>query len=284
MSHRASHLLSLFLLGTGAAAWAWSAAGLATEPALRFPTNPLGMKRSPYGEVLAMAMQTPINRYWETGVEDHEGHHHGPGETCTEGDDHDHPEPSSAHQGWFDELNAAANLRTNQKAAPPALKFWVRRQIEDQLRFAYELDPSHYGNYCAYLFFLAEPSLGTRPELTPQALALTEDTIRYSLARKDDPRPALTAAAAAQNGLGLMFAQPAKYSIPNMRRLLDTLDQSLARHRELRDAWIATGQWNALSQQRRDEAAERYQFLEKLRLAAAATIDRLARERPMKIE
>ena len=44
MSNRRSIVISLLLLGTGAAAWAWSAAGLATEPALRFPTNPLGVK------------------------------------------------------------------------------------------------------------------------------------------------------------------------------------------------------------------------------------------------
>ena len=287
----ASNTLSLLLLGAGAGAWALTIQPLAREPDTHIPPNPLGLKRSPYGEVLAMAMQSPINLVWHSGVTGHEHHHHAPGEPCNEGNEHEHDDddddakpkappsgPLGPYQAYLDELNGAAEVRTNPKSASQAHRFAMRRKVEDQLRFAYELDPSHYGNYTAYHFFLTQSELGTRPELTRQAMALTEDTIRYCLSRTDDPRPALTAAAAIENELLIFFSEPARHPIPEMRRKLDLLDASLARHLELREQWIRSGNWNLISQARQGEIDERYQFARKLRDAAATPIQRLASE------
>jgi len=154
----------------------------------------------------------------------------------------------------------------------------MRRKMEDQLRFAYELDPSHYGNYNSYHFFLTHSTLGTRPELTRQAMALTEDTIRYCLSRNDDPRPALTAAAAIENEFLIFFNEPARHPLSEMRRKLDLLDTSLARHRELREQWIQSGNWNLISRARQEEIDERYRFTNKLREAIAATLQRMTTE------
>lgn len=281
-----SNVLSLLLLGAGAGAWALSVQSLTREPDLRIPPNPLGLKRSPYGEVLAMAMQSPINLVWHSGVTGHEHHHHAPGEPCNEEQhEHDHEETVAAapstgslgfYQAYLSELNDAAELRTNHKATTEAHRFAMRRKVEDQLRFAYELDPSHYGNYNAYHFFLTQPTLGTRPELTRQAMTLTEDTIEYCLSRNDDPRPALTAAAAIENELLIFFSDSARYPLSEMRRKLGLLDTSLARHRELRKQWVQSGNWNLISPARQEEIDERYRFALKLRDAAAATIQRLA--------
>lgn len=284
-----SNTLSLLLLGVGAGAWALTLQPLAHDPDTHIPPNPLGLKRSPYGEVLAMAMQSPINLVWHAGVSSHEHHHHAPDEPCNEGHEHEEdadqvkPQatpsgPLGSYQVYLEELNGAAEVRTNPKSPSQAHRFAMRRKVEDQLRFAYELDPSHYGNYTAYHFFLTQTNLGTRPELTRQAMALTEDTIQYCLSRTDDPRPALTAAAAIENELLIFFNEPARHPLSEMRRKLDLLDTSLTRHRELREQWVQSGNWNLISHARQEEIDERYRFASKLRDAAATTIQRLASE------
>ena len=288
----ASNTLSILLLGAGAGAWALTIQPLAREPDTHVPPNPMGLKRSPYGEVLAMAMQSPINRVWHSGVTGHEHHHHGPGES--ESEEHEHeahdeddddanpkaspPGPLGPYQAYLDELNGAAELRTNPKSATEAHRFAMRRKVEDELRFAYELDPSHYGNYNSYHLFLSYSTLGTRPELTRQAMALTEETIQYCLSRNDDPRPALTAAAAIENELLIFFSEPSRYPLSEMQRKLALLDSSLARHRELREQWVQTGNWNLISHARQEEIDDRYRFTNKLREALSTTLQRITNE------
>lgn len=235
-----------------------------------------------------MAMQGPIDTFWHEGIEqagaatapsepsEHDHHH-----------DHDHDRSNTAEPAglrkrifrFLDELAAASTARTNPKPASNAQKFNTRRQIENKLRFAYQLDPSHYANYNAYHFFLTEPELGTRPQLTPQAAGLADRTIRYCLSRTDDPRPALTAAAATENLLELMFNDRAagghKFPTSTMREYLQLLDHCISRYQALDAQWTTSGQWNLLSPQRQLEARERLNFTVKVRDAAEGTIVRL---------
>ncbi len=291
MSRLSSNLLSAALIGAGALAWTMNSRPLAGEPSMLIPSNPLGIKMSPYGEVFAMAMQGPIDLYWHAGADC--GHDHEHGEHC----DHDHDEgqglgdgaagdetsklqeqaakKSSSYRDFLNELNEVAGTKTNPKAATKAHLFDMRRQIEDKLRFAYELDPSHYGNYNSYHFFLTEPQLGTRPELTPGAAKLADSTIDYCLRRNDDPRPALTAAAAAENELELMFGEPAKFTKEQMRNRLAIVDFSLARHQEISKQWLENGNWELISPMRQEEIVNRFKFLSRVRDAAEGTILRL---------
>jgi hypothetical protein len=173
-------------------------------------------------------------------------------------------------------LNNASTARTNPKAASEALKRHLRRQAEDKLRFAYQLDPAHYGNYNSLHFFLTEPALGTRPELTPSAAKLAEDTIQYCLQQDHDPRPALTAAAAATNILHLMFndqhLSSPKFSTSQMRQYLTLLDHCLARYSNIAQEWNQSKNWDRLSPQRIAECQERFYFIGKIRDAAEKTI------------
>lgn len=296
MSRLTSNILSASLIGVGALAWTMNSRPLSGEPSMLIPSNPMGIKKSPYGEVFAMAMQGPIDLYWHAGAED--GHDHEDHADHDHGDDHDHglcdggsggdcPScESSKHlaqaakeagglRGFLTELNEVANTKTNPKAATKAHLFDMRRQIENKLRFAYELDPSHYGNYNSYHFFLTEPQLGTRPELTPGAAKLADETIDYCLRRSDDPRPALTAASAAENELELMFNDPKKFTFDQMRNRLAIVDYSLARHQELSRQWIENGNWELISPMRQEEIANRFKFLARVRDAAEGTIQRL---------
>jgi hypothetical protein len=306
MSRIPSIAISAGLIGSGVLAWSFAARPLVGNPDIAAPLNPLGINGSPYGEVFAMAMQSPIDNYFHAGMGG-ESHNHAPGETCDdpsahehehdetcqhEHDDHDEealpvsaaksPSLNVRLRNLLSSLDQVREVRTNPKAASEALKRHLRRQAEDKLRFAYQLDPAHYANYNSLHFFLTQPQIGTRPELTPTAAKLAEETINYCLKQDHDPRPALTAAAAASNILELMFndrqnPNPA-YSSAQMRQCLNLMDHCIARHQAIARDWDETKQWELLSPMRITECEERLHFITKVREAAEKTIVRIEQE------
>ncbi|MCF7674675.1 MAG: hypothetical protein K9N23_16265 [Akkermansiaceae bacterium] len=288
MNKLPSTAITATLIGAGAFAWALSARQLVTQPELATPLNPLGINRSPYGEVLAMAMQSPIDAYWHgAGVEEHEDEHE-----CGPACDHDHdkdavtpavasaPPPLKSRLVTFlSEMDRGLNARNNPKPTTPAHQFYMRRQTEDKLRFAYHLDPAHYSNFNSYYFFLTQPMVGTRPELTSSAVQLAQSTIDYCLSQQDDPRPALTAASAAENILETMITDSRSgthlHSIAQMRQNLALVNHCIGRFNEIAARWDASGNWNRLSEFRLNEIKERIHFICKMRDAQATAIDKL---------
>jgi hypothetical protein len=307
-----SNIISVCLIGSGLAAWGLTARPLVENPKLDVPLNPLGINRSPYGEVFAMAMQSPINSYFHAGMG--EKHSHAPGEACTDecttskekpkeeeehvhdehcdhGHDHDHHSADeekdiSIHDkllGLIQSMNEVSELRTNPKPANEALMLHHRRVAEDKLRFAYEMDPAHYGNYNSLHFFLTEPQIGTRPQITPAVMKLAKDTIDYCLEQENDPRPALTAAAACTNILDLMFLDHnnnkfSTFTLEQMRQGLILLDHCLNRYHTIAKQWDESKNWELLSPMRITECQTRLHFILKIRETAAVTIARLESE------
>jgi len=289
MSRIPSIALSTGLIGAGVLAWAFAARPLITNPDLDAPLNPLGINRSPYGEVIAMAMQSPIETYFHEGTGSGSHHHEDGGkcDACTEPKAEamaatSKPSLNARLETLLTSLDKVAEIRTNPKAASDALKRHLRRQAEDKLRFAYQLDPAHYGNYNSLHFFLTEPAVGTRPELTPSAAKLAEDTIQYCLKQDQDPRPTLTAAAAATNILHLMFAdsrsETPKFTPSQMRQCLELLDHCIARYHKIANEWDQAKSWDRLSTQRITECEERFHFICKIRDAAETTVLRLEQQ------
>lgn len=283
------NLISAGLMGLGVAGFAISSRPLLKNDEIDVPLNVLGINRSPFGEVFAMAMQGPIDNYWHA-VESSGAH------VCQADCNHETPEKpdtetkqvSESTMSWnvrvrrqIERMSAGLEERTNPRAASDAHKFYLRRGIEDKLRFAYNLDPSHYGNYNAYHFFLTQPTLGTRPELTPHATKLAFDTINYCLSKRNDPRQALTAAAAAGNVLELMLndrsinPENPGYTTTQMRQVLNVMDQSIAAYGDLANKWADQGLWLNLSEMRVLEIQERFYFVTKIREAHAESILRL---------
>lgn len=263
------------------------------------PVNPLGINRSPYGEIFAMAMQGPIDTFWHQGQLAKSdplsqsrpsacpscGSHH-PCAHDAAGSASDHGAPrmrwNDRLRALLERLEAASTERTNHHRPSTALDFHIRRQVENKLRFAYRLDPSHYGNYNSYHFFLTEPQVGTRPILTPAAARLAQETIDYCLAEPHDPRPALTAAAAATNVIHLMFADQhnpnTRYTTREMRDCLKLADQCIARHSALHARWLERGGDQLLSPMRVQEMEERYRFVKRIRDAAEVAIGHFERK------
>lgn len=283
MSRIQSNALTACLIGAGACAWVFGGRPLVTNPDLSAPLNPLGINGSPYGEVFAMAMQGPIETYFHGGAN---GKSHQHGDACQSSDCKTGGKPAATSGNRLEKLLTSlenvAEIRTNPKSASDAHKRYLRRQVEDKLRFAYQLDPSHYANYNALNLFLTEPQLGTRPELTPSAAKLAEETIQYCLKKEGDPRPALTAAAATSNILELMFndqrSGKRRFTIEQMKQYLALLDHCLNRYVTIAQEWERTKNWELLSTQRIAECDERFQFICRIRETAAATITRFEGE------
>lgn len=279
MSRITSIALSTGLIGLGALAWSIACRPLVGNPDLNAPLNPLGINGSPYGEVFAMAMQGPIDTNFHGVFGGGPAHRHADGESC----DSCKPTKSAPtksgnqFQNLLTSLEKATVTRTNPKSASEAHKRYMRRQVEDKLRFAYHLDPSHYANYNSLHFFLTEPQLGTRPELTPSAAKLAEETIHYCLKQDHDPRPALTAAAATSNILELMFNDrhfnhSERFTTAQMRQYLNLLDHCINRYVIIAKEWDDTKHWELLSPQRVTECDDRFSFILKFREAAEGTI------------
>ncbi len=289
MSRISSTAITTGLIGSGVLAWAFAGRPLLNNPDLDAPLNAFGINRSPYGEVFAMALQGPIETEFMVGMGGNASHQHDPAPDTLI---HVNPEPETppkpANLSPTDRLRKmiasmekGSEERTNPRPASKALKFFLRRQAEDKLRFAYQLDPSHYANYNSLHFFLIE-GITTRPELKPTAGKLAEETIEYCLQQEGDPRPALTAAAACTNMLHLMFAdrrnENPQFSTTDMRHYLDTLDECLARYDSIARQWDESKQWNLISPQRIEECETRFSFIGKIRDAAEKTIVRFENE------
>ena len=264
--------INISLAVSGVALWSYGANRLATEGDFDFRPNPLGLKMSPYGQVIALAVQGGIDSDWhgtEARTGDHAcsacGHDHGTTETACGGD----RKAEAADLSFISRIDEAVSERTNPRPATSGHKFYLRRQVEDRLRFAYELDPSNYANYNSYNLFLTEPSVGTRRVLTGRVMSLARLTIDYSLREDSDPRPALTAASAAGNILELMFLHQENHTVSEMRE-----------HRSLATRWIESGDFQNLSPARQSEMLERLAFVTKVRDAADATIRRLSTASP----
>jgi hypothetical protein len=290
------HTQTAILFGCGAVMLSFSAHHMARNPELDTPLNPLGINRSPYGEVVAMAAQGPIDTYFHNGSGHDHDHDHTHDHDHSGQHDHDHDHEHNTAQsskkgsaalpdqlrGFIDRLAAASSARNNPRPVTSAHQFYMRRKTEDKLRFAYNLDPAHYGNYNSYHLFLTESQFGTRRQLTPTAIKLAKETIDYCLAQKDDPRPVLTAAAAASNILELMInnvrGTTPHFSTDHLKEALAVLDHCLARHHELSAQWLATGNWSRLSTFRIKETQERLHFITKVRDAEEKAIHLLEME------
>ena len=276
------NIISIALIGCGVAGFVVASKPLLASKEADVPLNVLGINRSPYGEVFAMAMQGPIDTYFHA-TEDS-------GHVCDEQCGHEKPEESAAVadagandrlRGFIDGMGKGLTERTNPRGTSDGHKFYIRRGIEDKLRFAYNLDPGHYGNYNAYHFFLTEPQLGTRPELTPHAAKLADQTIAYCLSQRNDPRQALTAASAAGNVIELMFndrqvnPEKPRFTTDQMRNVLKVMDQSIGLYAHLANEWADKGLWANLSELRIAETQERFDFILKIRDTHEQAIRRL---------
>ena len=171
-------------------------------PISKPPLNPLGINRSPYGEVFAMAMQGPIETDFHAGMgsADLPGtRHHAPGSLIRQTQGASTKDrarrPCLVHRTASHDCSLPwrrlPKTRTNPQArqrgaqilsAPPGRRQAALRLSTRSLPLR-ELQLLH--------FFLTEPRVGTRPELTPSAakLARGNHPILPEAGRRSPPGP-----------------------------------------------------------------------------------------------
>ena len=287
-------ILTLATALGGLALWTSAGGRLMETGSFDFRPNPLGLKNSPYGQVIAMAVQAPMDQDFHStmftstsAAPEPEAAAEPDAETSgcpTCGEHHCNHGDVPASRDWIERLEQITAKRTNPRPPTPAHRLFLRLQIEKRLRLAYDLDPSHYGNYAAYHLFLVEPQLGTS-KLAPKenylfARNIAERTLRYCLHEQQDCRASLTAAAAAYNILEMMLLFPEDFSNEERRQQLVMLDFCLRRHVELHQQAIEDGTWDLLSPQRQDEVLFRQGFAMRLRDAAEQGVLRLESTSP----
>lgn len=293
---------------SGGIIWGGFAKRLDGEGRLSYEPNVACMKGSPYGKVLALAMQGPIDVYFHKGVshatsealredkfsvdEDrgHEGgsvdgreHEHEHAEGCGCGA-HDHQDEeveiavSSAplHQRLKKRLlkmAAYANRNTDGQPMTPAHEHYLKSVNEDKLKLAYELDPSNYTNYGNYHLFLSMNDFGKSQRDEEAALSLAYRTLEFCKRDEVDPATWLTAANAAYSVIFHIGANYKKYSEFEARESLFEFDFCMENYEKLLDESVKKG--SIVSTERLLEMKTRAKFLIKLRQAQGVYMKRI---------
>ncbi|MFD2157426.1 hypothetical protein ACFSW8_00770 [Rubritalea tangerina] len=176
--------------------------------------NPLGLKNSPYGAIVGLALQDPVDQIHHGG-RDHshmDGHHH------DEHGNHISPPHGSTghsdgmHTGGLEEaqpwpmrakrymvgMESKIRQDNNPYGRGRAVLDYEDKKVRDLTLLAYEMDPTNYANYNNLTYFyLTSPMIaGDRKEAM---YALAERTIHECSKDYTNPEKALTAASAAEN-------------------------------------------------------------------------------------
>jgi hypothetical protein len=119
------HTHTAILFGCGAMMLSFSAHHMARNPELDTPLNPLGINRSPYGEVIAMAAQGPIDTYFHNGSGHEHDHDHAHDHDHSGQHEHEHKSAQASKKGsaalpdqlrgFIDRLAAASTARNNPR-------------------------------------------------------------------------------------------------------------------------------------------------------------------------
>lgn len=297
------------LLGVGL--WAGFAVRFNTEEKLSYEPNPACVKGSPYGKVLALALQGPIDFYWHKG-QSHEhletlnaGDKHD--ENCTSCDHHSHHDHSAkakqkpehaegcgcgAHgednpvvhstpeKPWhtlaktqIKKMSAAAHRKTDGKPLSDAHLRYLQSVTEDKLRLAYELDPTNYTNYGNYHLFIATTSYGKSDGNDDKAVALARKTLEACKKDEVDPSSWITAASAAYNIIFHIGRYHDQFTIAEAKASLAEFDECMRVYEGLLADAVDNGRIPSV--QRLNELNTRAKYLTKLRHAQGVYMKRM---------
>ena len=234
------------------------------EPAIRSHSlNPLELKGSPYGEIIGMALQEPVHLLWHGG----KGHEHisGDDEECTVcGVDHS----EEGSQSYLKDKPLSAKVKLKMLSMENAIRqdnsplgrsalvvSFEKRRARDLMFYAYEMDPTNYGNYNAVAFFLeANGSVADRAKIDE----LAQRTLVACEGRIDDPSDCLTAASAAHT---LLVKKSGGLSHRDYYQLSKEFDLFLAKVKQFElsfEGALSDGRLSQYSQAKVDEMISRY--------------------------
>lgn len=285
------------LMCCGVGLWGGLTPLLRSDGALSYEPNIACLKGSPYGKVLALAMQGPIGIYFHAGdthrVAEHLGNdeeappaasaraaEHAEGCGCGA---HGHePEvaapvvqaPSHIRaKKKIQRMSAYAQRKTDGSPISPVHQRYLQGVTEDKLKLAYELDPSNYTNYGNYHLFLSLNDFGRSDADEDAALALARKTLAFCQKEEVDAATWLTAASAAYNVITHIGRHHQQYSVAEAKQSLASFDFCLKRYEDLLHSSQQMGY--ARPPVRLAEMNERARFLRKLRVAQGEYMQRM---------
>lgn len=284
----------------GAGLWLFNAKSLDEQGMLDYTPNVATVKGSPYGKILALAMQGPIDFYWHEGQSHADAHVHRAGEEGHHDHSSDGDSGHSSDEGLADtrlakmearenlawhvrakekvaELTAFTHRKTNGGRLTREHALYLQTATEDKLRFAYELDPSNYTNYGNYQLFLSNSNIGRALIDEDAHLKLSRKTLEFCKKDDRDPSSAITAATAAYDMAYYMAGKPDKYDLSDVRSVLVELDASVQRYIGLFEGYSESGV--PFSVARVDEMTVHVKNLKGLRRAFDIYMERLSLER-----
>ncbi len=264
------------LLGIAAATGFWVLAGLGgalrpnPSPAPAQPTdaeNPMALRRSPYGCLLARLMKDSMHEYWHAG---HASEHPSKLQPLPPAQTSPRNQPSL---DWainrLAQLDEARMHPVSNKPLSKAHRNYLDATANWHLRVAYRLDPGDAALY--EISHYAVMTGATRPELARLAAErLAARTIEHALSDQGGLSAALTGAGAAINLLNNDMVQGSGVENDVVRVHWGLLSQCLQRYRALRLEAVTDGWWEEVPPVRRAELVSYAALVEKL----AGTIKR----------
>lgn len=254
--------------------------------------NPLGLRRSVYGSLVARLMKDSMHNYWHAGCQEH-GHGHAVMPAGESNSIHAHGQDSARHPGHSmvssedDELGGEsllergidrlAELEESRKTPTGGMKISKahRRYLDAsanwQLRVAYHLDPGDATLY-EIRHYTVTSRAATQAEARSAAVALAKETLDFALSEQGSMVAALTGAGAAINLLNadMVKGSSLEVSEEEKREHWEMLARCLSRYQRLRQEAVSEGWWESVPQVRRAEVAAYAALVEKL----AGTIGR----------
>ncbi len=209
------------LMAIGMALWVGLTLKFQDAERLNYRPNIACMNGSPYGKVIVLIMQDPIEAYV------HKGARHGEAKYLNDDGPDEHAEHHHDHEGCADCESEAALIKAEKEKAPldlplhreakqyveklvaythrktsgykvtPAHEKYLQGVIEDKMRFSYELDPANNTNYESLYLYLTIDDLGKSKADPEAAFDLAKRTLAYCKRDRADPASMLTGANAA---------------------------------------------------------------------------------------
>lgn len=246
---------SLLIVGVTTAAISQS--GIAAKGALSYEPNPAALQRSPYGRTIGMALQGPVNRFWDRGI--------GSMEASLKLEEASRPD-----QKLFNHIAVMQQGKADTKGLYSRSKKYQQHmmgKIEEKLSLAWRFDPRNFGNYAIYQTFLWEDFSGDAfvAEMTARELSLK--TLDFSLQDKRSPTSLLTAGQASYD---IVFDSRLDQSLPAEKRAADIkkygqfLKEVIDRYEALVAEMKSDGSWDAFSPAKMEEFHQRKVYLDHL--------------------
>jgi len=180
--------------------------------------NVFGVFGSPYGKVVAAALQGPIHLMWHDGRKHVHGtgegeHTHGAGdeevveELSPEDKDLKEVEALLAEEkvkrrfsyaDWVKQVNLIRYKPTNPYQKTELHQQFIRGVIEEKIRFGWRMDPSHFDTFNMYHLFLTETEIAKSQRDYLKSFSVAKHTLDYCQRFPYDPKANRTSVAAAQ--------------------------------------------------------------------------------------